>query len=239
MVVLPLLQIWINAFTTPINLICLGWVFFQLFIWWTARKWQSVEMVKKRAIFLNPRPTQILQNHLRSKIMDIITSHVWFWFFVIAILLEMFICGMQGQHAWRFGLPIMVSWMVSMTIQLLVPVVVPIRWEDFGRPNPVETIRFSVFKSSDKANGLLYNGLPSNHLGLMIAGFILCILVALRNPHPFWLFLAAFFVFISVFFSFSVIYLGEHYIHDLIVSCILFPPIVLAVYIFVSILFPW
>jgi len=231
--------IFFETFTTPLNLIVLLWVIFQLAFWWSARKWQSVEMVRRRAIYLSPAPTQFLQKHFRSKAMDVITSHIWFWGFVVAILLEMAICGLQGKYAWRYGLPIMVSWTTSMLTQLLLPVVVPIRWQDFGRANPVETIRFGVFKKSDNVNGLLYNGLPSNHLGLMISGFFLCLLAFARQPLLLWLVLALIFVCIAVTFSWSVIYLGEHYIHDLVASCLLFPIVMLWVFFLTSVVIPW
>ncbi|MHA1214793.1 MAG: phosphatase PAP2 family protein [Candidatus Hodarchaeales archaeon] len=227
-----------EAFSTPFNVFLLLLMFVMLLFWLSANRWQTPERVKKRAIFFSPRPTQILQQKFRNKYLDFITQQVWFWVFIISVVLEVFICGLQGKDAWRYGIMVLPAWATSMTIQFLFPVIVPIRWDKFGRELPVIPIRLQQFKQSDNVNGLLYNGLPSNHLGMMLAGILLAVFIAEQDPSIEWYILALFFIVLALFFCFSVIYLGEHYIQDLIASALVYPPIMIVIKIILDINFP-
>ncbi|MHA2364541.1 MAG: phosphatase PAP2 family protein [Candidatus Hodarchaeales archaeon] len=213
----------VSAFTTPINLVALFAMILMLIGWYSARLWQTPEFVEKRIRFFSPRVTQILQEKFRSKPLDWFTTQIWFWVFGTSIFIQWFICMYQGPEAWRYGFPIVTTVISSMTIQLLYPVVVPIRYGDFGREIPVQLIRFETFESSDIVNGLLYNGLPSNHLGMVITGLWLTIKVNSIDPWSGYIVLFVFFVLLAISFIFSVLYLGEHYWQDLLASCIVYP----------------
>ncbi len=224
-----IIKIYEEAFSTRFNIVMLGLMIAMLLFWWSAHKWQTPDRVRRRAIFFSPKPTQFLQSKLRSnetlrKILDFATPQVWLWAFVLSLFIEFHICGLQGKEAWRYGVATLFTWGTSMAIQFMFPVIVPIRWDKFDRELPVVAIRLGNFKQSDNVNGLLYNGLPSNHLGMMLVGIILSLISYGRNPWDGYLILASFFLLLAIVFSFSVIYLGEHYVQDLLVSLILFIP---------------
>ena len=223
-----------EAFAVPFNVILLLLMIAMLIFWLSANKWQTPDRVRRRAIFMNPKLTQILQKHLRSKkylgsFLDFITIQIWFWVFAITVAIEIYICGLQGKNAWRYGVMVLSAWATSMTIQFLYPVVVPIRWDAFDRELPVVPIRLLKFKQSDNVNGLLYNGLPSNHFGMMLSGALLCLFFYLNDPWSGWYALMLFFLSLAAFFCFSVLYLGEHYIWDLIASFFVYVPIMAAI----------
>jgi membrane-associated phospholipid phosphatase len=125
-----------------------------------------------------------------------------------------------------------------MTIQFIYPVIVPIRWNDFGRELPVVPIRLQQFKQSDVTNGLLYNGLPSNHFGMMLAGVILSLFIAQSDSWHGWIWITLLFLLLALFFCVSVIYLGEHYIVDLVASIVVYVPIMFIVFNIANILVP-
>lgn len=232
-----------EAFSVPFNIFLLILMFVMLIFWWSANKWQTPDRVRRRAIFFSPQPTQFLQKRLRSnpiitKILDFVTIQVWFWVFGVSIVIEWYICALQGKDAWRFGCAVLLAWGTSMTIQFLFPVIVPIRWDKFGRDLQVVPIRLLKFPQSDNVNGLLYNGLPSNHLGMMLAGAILSLFSVLKYPWWGWYGILFFFLGIAAFFCFSVIYLGEHYFQDLIASFLVYPPIMFSVYFILNLFVP-
>jgi len=232
-----------EAFKSPFNLFLLFLVVVLLLFWWSAHLWQTPERVRRRAIFFSPRPTQILQKYFRRnettrKILDFITPQIWLWGFTISMVIEFHLCALQGGEAWRFGVATLITWGTSMTIQFLFPVIVPIRWDKFDREIPVVAIRLDNFKQSDNVNGLLYNGLPSNHFGFMLLGAILSFVSYLKDPWVGFIILFIFFVSISSFFCFSVIYLGEHYVQDLIASLVVFLPLMTILLSLIDIVFP-
>ena len=116
--------------------------------------------------------------------------------------------------------------------------VVPIRYGDFGKENPVKLIRMGVMKNSDKINGLLYNGLPSNHLGMVVTGAWLSLVIYSTDPWTGWIVIAAIFVMSAIFFMFTVLYLGEHYYHDLIAAIIVYLTVLTVTKFFIDIVFP-
>ncbi len=232
-----------EAFASPFNVFLLLLMCLMLIFWWSAHFWQTPERVRRRARFFSPKPTQILQKYCRSngtvrKILDFTTPQIWLWGFILSIFIEFHICALQAGEAWRYGVATLLSWGTSMTIQFMFPVIVPIRWDQFDKELPVVAIRLGNFKQSDHVNGLLYNGLPSNHLGMMLVGVILSLVSFSRNPWSGYLLLLVFFISIALFFSFSVIYLGEHYVQDLIASIIVFIPIMTLMLIILDLLFP-
>ncbi|MHA2225962.1 MAG: phosphatase PAP2 family protein [Candidatus Hodarchaeales archaeon] len=232
------LKAYEEAFATPFNVFLLLLMFVMLIFWLSANKWQTPDRVRRRAIFMNPKPTQILQERFRSNILDFVSIQVWLWIFAISVAVEVFICGLQGANAWRYGVSVLLAWGTSMTIQFMFPVIVPNRWDVFGRELPVVPIRLIKFKISDNVNGLLYNGLPSNHFGMMLAGALLCWFFSLNDPWWVWYVGILFFLSLSAFFCFSVIYLGEHYVWDLVASILVYLPIMVVVKFSLDILVP-
>jgi membrane-associated phospholipid phosphatase len=235
-----------EAFATPFNVFLLLLTIGMLLFWWSAHWWQTPERVRKKAIFFSPKPTQYLQRVLRknptslfTRILDFATIQIWLWVFTITVVLEVYMCGLQGNQAWRYGLPVILSWGTSMTIQFIYPVIVPNRWDEFPpRKLEIQALRLEQFKQSDNVNGLLYNGLPSNHLGMMLAGAVLSYFISLSSSWWLWQALIVFFILLGAFFSFSVIYLGEHYIWDLLASFVVYVPIMISVFTLTNIINP-
>ena len=232
-----------EAFATPFNVFLLLLTIGMLLFWWSAHWWQTPERVKRRAIFFSPKATVLLQSFRSddgplTRAVDFVTQQVWLWVFTITVILEVYMCGLQGDQAWRYGIPVILSWGTSMTIQFLYPVIVPIRWSDFDRKLPVVPIRLEQFKQSDVTNGLLYNGLPSNHLGMMLAGVILSLFISESDPWHGWIWIMLFFLVLALFFCVSVIYLGEHYIWDLFASIVVYVPIMFITFNIANILVP-
>jgi len=93
----------------------------------------------------------------------------------------------------------------------MVPVLVPIRSNIDIRP-----IRKEIWPWSEKLIGIKYGGIPSGHFGYSIFGVILTRKINYRRMYTFY-------VLNTLIFPPIVLYLGEHYIVDLVVSLILFP----------------
>lgn len=238
-----------EAFSTPFNVFLLLMMFGMLLFWWSAQFWQTPERVRQRTHFFSPKPTQFLQKHLRENhtslggILDFVSMHIWLWVFALTVVLEIYICGLQGKEAWRYGIITMLAWGTSMTIQFIYPVIVPNRWDQFERELPVIPIRLIKFPQSDKVNGLLYNGLPSNHFGMMLAGALLSLFFYGEDRFygpgfSGWLILSGFFLFLGMIFIFATIYLGEHYLVDFVASVFVYVPIMVIIKIILDILVP-
>jgi len=248
--VADVVSVYLEAFSTPFNVFLLTLMFVMLIFWWSANKWQTPDRVRRRAIFFSPKPTQILQKHLREnhptleRYLDFVTIQVWLWVFAITVVIEVYICGLQGDDAWRYGVAVLSSWATSMAIQFIFPVIVPNRWDKFERELPVIPIRLIKFPQSDNVNGLLYNGLPSNHFGMMLAGAMLCLFFSFNDQFygpGFWGWYVGILLFLALaaFFCFSVIYLGEHYLIDLVASVVVYIPIMTIILIILNILVPF
>lgn len=229
-----------SAFTSPSNLSALGYMILLIFFWYSARYWQTPDKIRNRVKFFSPRVTQVLQQKFRNPFLDWFTSVFWFWIFGTSIFLMWFICMFQGPGAYIYGVPVITAVSVSMFIQVLYPVVVPIRYGDFGKEVPVTIIRFEAMgKDSDKVNGLLYNGLPSNHLGMVVTGLWLTLIINQRDPWTGWLVFAGVFVILGLIFMFAVLYLGEHYWQDLVAAIIVYSVVLTITYLIVKALFPY
>ena len=73
---------------------------------------------------------------------------------------------------------------------------------------------------------------------MMLAGVILSLFIAQSDPWHGWIILTFFFLVLALFFCVSVIYLGEHYIWDLLASIVVYVPIMLLVFNITNILVP-
>lgn len=227
-----------EALTDPINLTALTIMLLMIAFWYSARVWQTPEFVTKRTRFFDPSLTQKLQQRFNSPSLDKFTSFFWFQVFTLSIMFQWVICLFQGADAWRYGIPILSAVLTSFSIQLLFPVVVPIRYRDFGRDAKVRLVRLETMEVSDKINGLLYNGLPSNHLGMILTGGWLAFAVYLVDPWVGWLVVVAMFLVFVVIFAFSVLYLGEHYWQDLLAAALVYLTMLTGVKLMIDWAFP-
>jgi hypothetical protein len=228
-----------SAFTSTTNLATLGYMVIIIIFWYSARYWQTPDKIRKRVKFFDPKVTQQLQEKFRNPKLDWFTSVFWFWIFGVAVFLMWFICMFQGPEAFRYGIPVVTATSVSMFIQMFYPVVVPIRYADFGKDLPVTIIRFEAMGAgSDKINGLLYNGLPSNHLGMVVTGLWLCVVINIVDPWAGWQVMAVAFVILGLIFMFAVLYLGEHYWQDLIAAIIVYSVVLTATKFILDFFFP-
>ena len=213
----------VETVTDPANLIVVIYMLIVTVFWLSARSLQKPDVIRKRVIFFSPKYTILLQKKFRSKYMDFLTSYTWFFVFIFAIFSLFFISLFLGNNLWRVGFAAVFTLNISLVIQLAYPVVVPVRYPDFGiEPKGFEIIRLNVSESSDVFNGFLYNGLPSNHLGLVITGMWLSWVSYTISPWTGWLVIMLVFFLLALVFAFSVIYLGEHYPQDLIAAAIVY-----------------
>lgn len=220
----------LSAFTSLTNIATLGYMVVLIFFWYSARYWQTPDKIRSRVKFFSPAITQKLQAKFRSPFLDWFMSVFWFWIFGTSVFLMWFICMYQGPQAFRYGIPVVTATSASMFIQIFYPVVVPIRYEDFGKELPVKIIRFEAMgANTDKINGLLYNGLPSNHLGMVVTGFWLSLEVNKVDPWAGWIVMAIAFVILGLIFMFAVLYLGEHYWQDLVAAIVVYLVVLTAV----------
>ena len=229
-----------SAFTSPMNLATLVYMIFIIIFWYSARYWQTPEKIRQRVRFFNPRVTQVLQAKFRSPLLDKFMSFFWFWIFGTSVFLMWFICMFQGAGAYIYGIPVVTATSTSLFIQVIYPVVVPIRYEDFGKPLPVTIIRFEAMgANTDKINGLLYNGLPSNHLGMVVTGLWLSLSINAVDPWTGWIVFAVAFLILGLIFMFAVLYLGEHYWQDLVAAIVVYMTILTLTKIVVENFFPY
>ncbi|MFW9928325.1 MAG: phosphatase PAP2 family protein, partial [Candidatus Thorarchaeota archaeon] len=213
----------IETVTDPTNLIVIIYMLIVTVFWLSARALQKPEVIKQRAVFLSPNHTIWLQNKFRSKYMDIFTSYIWFLVFIFAIFSLYFFCLFQGKNMWKIGFPAVLALNSALFVQLIYPVVVPVRYPDFNKElEGFEIIRLNLSKSSDTFNGFLYNGFPSNHLGLVITAIWLCWVSNSLDPWIGWEVIIIVFIIVAIIFSFSVLYLGEHYLYDLLGACLIY-----------------
>ena len=224
-----------SAFTSTTNLAALAYMMILIFFWYSARYWQTPDKIRARVKFFDPSITKKFQDRFRSPFLDWFCSVFWFWIFGVSIFLMWFICMFQGPEAYKYGIPVITAVTASMFIQIMYPVVVPIRYADFGKELPVRLIRMDTMGSNtDKVNGLLYNGLPSNHLGMVVTGLWLCLTIYNIDPWTGWIVLAIGFVILALIFMFSVLYLGEHYWQDLVAAVVVYLVVLVGVHYIVT-----
>ncbi len=186
---------------------------------------------KEKIILLDPTPTRILQDLFSHPLLDYLASYIWAFGYVIVITTVIISVSARGQNAWRIGVPIALAWAINLTIQVLFPVIVPIRMEAYGLDPGIRNIPKETLHWTDNINGMLWAGLPSAHIGVASAAFLVCYFgykeTKLENKAPYLMgmLVATFFI---LAFSFSVIYLGEHYIEDIIASLILWPLVIIS-----------
>ena len=131
-----------------------------------------------------------------------------------------FIVGFGSErNMWKFFLAFLACWMMQGTLQLLVGCASPIRMPG----TEVDFIRYEVFPASEAVMGIKYGAIPSGHIGAPIILFLTGRLRKLK-----WVQWVAIGVFLA--FAFIVVYLGEHYIIDGVISLIIYPIMFMSVW---------
>lgn len=178
---------------------------------------EDLQKIAADSIIFSSSVTESLQVYVLTHfpntfwIIDWITSllYVFAFTFVLASLLLTMIT--TGREAWRYGLAWLACGLVQFSLQILFPVLVPIRSSKDIRP-----IRKEIWPSSEKLVGMKYGGIPSGHFGYSIFGILLTRRINYRRMNILYMLN-------TIIFPLIVLYLGEHYIVDLVVSMILFP----------------
>ncbi len=169
------------------------------------------------AITFSASVTETLQvfvlNHFPNTfwIFDWIVSLLYVFAFTFVLVTLVLTIITTGREAWRYGIALLACSFLQISLQVLVPVLVPIRWNIDIRP-----IRKEIWPWSEKLIGIKFGGIPSGHFGYSIFGVLLAKQIKYRRMFVFYLIN-------SLLFPPIVLYLGEHYVVDLVASLILFP----------------
>lgn len=156
-------------------------------------------------------PNLFLQQ-LRFGALDIFCSY--FYVYGMA-LLYIFFWGMafaSEKQMWKLALGFVACWIAQGTLQLAIGAASPIRVPGNG----VDFIRYEVFPLSESMIGIKYGAIPSGHVGAPVILFLAGRLRKIKWAQ--WMALGFF-----VAFWFTIIYLGEHYIFDGLVSLVVYP----------------
>ena len=228
-----------QTFSERKNLLAILLVLLDLTVWYGNRFLPKPP--RDRIILLDPTPTRILQNIFSHPLLDYLTSYIWAFGYAIVITTLVVTVVARGRHAWRIGIPVALAWAINLAIQLMFPVIVPIRMEAYGLDPGIRNIPKETLRWTDNINGMLWAGLPSAHIGVACAAFISSYVGSketdLENKTPYFIGMIVAIFFILAF-SFSVIYLGEHYIEDILASLILWPIVVIGGQTVINQLFP-
>jgi hypothetical protein len=156
-------------------------------------------------------PTLFLQE-FRHAFLDYFCSY--FYVYGMAVLYLIFWCVAMAseRNMWKFALGFLICWIAQGTLQLAIGAASPVRVPGNG----VDFIRFEVFPLSESTMGIKYGAVPSGHIGAPVILFLTGWLRRMK-----WVQWAAFGFFIT--FWFVVLYLGEHYVIDGVVSLIIYP----------------
>ncbi|MFX0197056.1 MAG: phosphatase PAP2 family protein [Candidatus Hodarchaeota archaeon] len=190
------------------------------FVFYQTRQFsENLQKIAADSIIFSSSVTETLQIYVLTHfpntfwIIDWIAAllYVFAFTFVLASLLLVMIT--TGREAWRYGLAWLACGLVQFSLQILFPVLVPIRSSKDIRP-----IRKEIWPSSEKLVGIKYGGIPSGHFGYSIFGILLTKRINYRRMN--FLYILNTLIFPPI-----VLYLGEHYIVDLVASLIFFPVI--------------
>ncbi|MFX0210613.1 MAG: phosphatase PAP2 family protein [Candidatus Hodarchaeota archaeon] len=178
--------------------------------------------IAENSIIFSSAVTETLQVYVITHfpntfwIFDWVVSLLYIFGFLFVMVFLILTMITTGREAWRYGLALLACWIVQISLQILFPVLVPIRVNKNIRP-----IRKEIWPWSEKMMGLKYGGIPSGHFGYPIFGVLMTRQIQYRKMN-------AIYVFYTLIIPLIVIYLGEHYIVDLVASLILFPAIYFA-----------
>ncbi len=163
-------------------------------------------------------PTLFLQS-FRHTVID----HFSAYFYVYGLggmYAVFFAVGFGSENnMWKFVLAFLACWIMQGTLQIIVGAASPVRIPGNG----VDFIRYEVLPASEAVMGIKYGAIPSGHIG---APVILFLQGQLRKMK--WVQWVAIGVFVT--FAFVVVYIGEHYIIDGLISMVLYPIMFLTVW---------
>ncbi len=228
-----------QTFSERKNLLAILLVLIDVTVWYGNRFLPKPP--RERIILFDATPTRTLQHLFSNPLLDYLTSYIWAFGYGIVITTLIVMVIARGRQAWRVGIPIAMAWAINLLIQLMFPVIVPIRMEAYGLDPGIRNIPKETLHWTDNINGMLWAGLPSAHVGVACAAFIASYIgyhqtnLEKKSPYLIGMALTIFFI---LAFSFSVIYLGEHYIEDIIASLILWPSIIIGGRKIINQLFP-
>ena len=160
-------------------------------------------------------PTLFLQQ-FRFDALDFFCTY----FYVYGLgLLYLFFWGVSfasEKTMWKLALCFLACWIMQGTLQLALGAASPIRIPGNG----AHFIRYEVFPMSEAMIGIKYGAIPSGHIG---APIILYLTGKVKNIKWIqWLAIVYF-----ALFWFIVLYLGEHFVFDGLVSMVLYPTLFL------------
>ena len=217
---IKLLRLTIQEFVKERKNVALLLLGIAIFMFYQTRQFsENLIEIASDSIIFSSSVTETLQVYVLTHfpntfwIVDWVVSllYIFAFAFVLASLLLTMIT--TGREAWRYGIVWLVCSLAQFSLQALFPVLVPIRSSKDIRP-----IRKEIWPWSEKFIGIKYGGIPSAHFGYSIFGILLTRRINYRRMNIIY-------VLNTLIFPPIVLYLGEHYIVDLVVSLILFPTI--------------
>lgn len=159
----------------------------------------------------NIGPSLFLQEH-RHVVLDYFLAYGWVAIF-ISLALCYFCLAIASERKFHvYGLAFLVCWLAQFTLQMLFNVASPVRVPG----TELEFIRHEVFPWSENLLGVEFGALPSGHFGVTLLTFLLA-----RERGVEWLQKVSLGGLLLM--SWAVLYLGEHFIIDLMVSAVLYP----------------
>jgi len=159
------------------------------------------------------QPSIWLQEH-RHIFLDYFLSYSWVIVFITVGSLYFFVALTAQRDFWRYGLAFWATWLSQYFIQLTVNLASPMRVPD----TELVFIRQEVFPWSENLVGLKYGAFPSGHIGVTLLVF----LIALDRGVP-WVQKVSLVCFGIM--LWAILYLGEHYLIDVVASAVLYPVI--------------
>jgi hypothetical protein len=156
-------------------------------------------------------PTLFLQQY-RQVFLDYFCAYFYVYGMLALYLLFWGMALGSEKNMWKFALGFLVCWIAQGTLQLAIGAASPVRMPGLG----VDFIRYEVFPLSEATMGIKYGAIPSGHIGAPVILFLTGWLRRIK-----WAEWAAIGFFIT--FVFVLLYLGEHYVIDMVVSLILYP----------------
>lgn len=187
--------------------------------------------------FDDPWPTLFLQGFGELPVIGYLLDVFFSYYYVIGMLslliATVFTYFGEETGMWKYGLAFMVCWLMQYAFQTWIAFAVPIRVEGLPMSGEsweiplqwiddyadVRKIRATLWPASESLIGVKYGGMPSGHMGAPVMAYITAKRRNLR-----WL--ERYSIANGILIPITVIYLGEHYIIDLILSI----PLYVAVY---------
>lgn len=160
---------------------------------------------------LSPGITKNLQEMIGTNgIFAVFASMYYFFIFatnLALVIISAYFAPYYGKHKtspWLYIVGIYLVWFVDMIFYVIYPVAPPIRYN-----SGVVRIRQNYMPWSDTLIGMKYNAFPSGHIMYLTCGLYIGMREKIKK-------LELWYLINLILTSFVVLYLGEHYIHDLV-----------------------